>query len=100
MNKSLIISLIAALLLVIFAIQNAGETEITLWFWSFKGTLALVILISVIFGVLMSYVFTFPSIHKKNKTISAREDEIKKLKEQVISLQKLNPANQSNEAKP
>jgi uncharacterized integral membrane protein len=88
MNKYLIISLIAAIVLVVFAIQNAGEATIILWFWQFKGSQALIILISVILGILFSYFFSYPALRKKNKIISAKNDEIKKLNEQIKNLLK------------
>ena len=88
MNKYLIISLIAAIVLVVFAIQNAAEVPIKLWFWQFEGSQALIILFSVILGILISYFFTYPSLRKKNKIISGKNEEIKKLNEQIKSLVK------------
>lgn len=99
MNKSLIISLVAALLLIIFAIQNAEDVWIKFWFWRFQGSQALIIFISVVLGVLISYFFTIPSNRRKNKTISGKDDEIKKLKEQVMNMQHLKPSEPVNSPK-
>jgi uncharacterized integral membrane protein len=98
MNKSIIVSLIAALLLVVFSVQNAKIITIHLWFWSFDGTQALVIFISVVLGIFLSYVMVFGSIRKKNKSIDEKDKEIKSLKELLKnSAQKAEDKSQTKE---
>ncbi len=69
MQRSLIIGLVLAILLVIFALQNAQEVIITLYFWKFQSSLALLLLISLAIGVFLGAIFSVPSITKRNKKI-------------------------------
>lgn len=57
MSKSAIISIIAAILLVIFAVQNAEEAALTLFFWEFKMSLALMLLLLFAVGAGFGYFF-------------------------------------------
>ncbi|MGF1584526.1 MAG: lipopolysaccharide assembly protein LapA domain-containing protein [Bacteroidales bacterium] len=59
--------IIIALLLVIFAIQNSHEVTIHLWFWVFRTSLALGLVICVIFGFVLSLIYFYPTNRRKKK---------------------------------
>lgn len=69
----LIFALFFALLLVVFAVQNAQEVEIRFWFWQFSASLSLVLLVSIAIGVILSILFTTFAIRKKNIKRKAEE---------------------------
>jgi lipopolysaccharide assembly protein A len=79
----LIFALFFAILLVVFAVQNAQEVEIRFWFWQFSASLSLVLLISIGIGVMLSILFTTFAIRKKNIKKKAEEAE-RKLESQKI----------------
>ncbi len=72
--------LVIALLLVIFAIQNSHEVVISLWFWKFPTSLALALVICLISGFLLSFLYYLPLIRAKNGMIRKRDKDIARLK--------------------
>jgi putative membrane protein len=62
----LFLSLIVAAVAVIFSLQNTAITQINFLFWSFEGSLALVLLVAVALGVLISFLATLPTITRSN----------------------------------
>ncbi len=76
----LIILMILAILLVIFAIQNSQEVMINLLFWRFYTSMALALIICIVSGFLLSFLYFLPLLQVKNKILSAKEKEITRLK--------------------
>ena len=80
MQRSLIIGLLSALILVIFALRN--DTEVALYFlWGdpVKGSLSLILLVTIIIGVILGIIFSYPSILKQKKKVSENKKEVEKL---------------------
>lgn len=69
MHKGIIASLILAVLLVIFTLQNTAPVQIDLWFWSIHTSLALLVIVLLVAGALMAYLLTLPTLFNKDKTI-------------------------------
>jgi len=81
MQKSLIIGLVAALILTVFALRNDAIVSIYfLWGDPVKGSLSLILLITIIIGVILGIIFSVPSINKQSKLIQEKNKEIDKLK--------------------
>ena len=82
MQKSLIAGLLSALLLVIFALKNSSP--VTLDFVIGKpveGTpLSLVLLVTIIIGLFIGLLLSYPTIKKHKNIISENSAEITKLK--------------------
>ncbi|MFO7924423.1 MAG: LapA family protein [Bacteroidales bacterium] len=76
----LILLMIFALLLVVFAIQNSNEVVIQLWFWKFRTSMALAFVICIVSGFLLSFLYSLTLLHNKNKIIRAKDKELTKLK--------------------
>ncbi len=57
-----ILALLLALLAVVFALQNTGAVTITFLFWNFTGSLALVLIIALAAGILISFLAYLPSL--------------------------------------
>jgi len=69
MHKGIIASLILAVLLVVFTLQNTDQVQIDLWFWSIHTSLALLVIVLLVAGALMAYLLFLPTLFNKNKTI-------------------------------
>ena len=81
MQRTLIFALIAAIILVVFAIQNAAIVDLKLWFWEVRSSQALIILITLALGSLIGVLVSIPSRAKKNKEIERLKKELNMLKE-------------------
>ncbi len=81
MQRSLIVGLVSALLLVVFALRNSVPVELDFIIGNpVKGTpLSLVLLVSVIIGIFVGLLLSYPSIVKFKKSISENKAEITKL---------------------
>jgi uncharacterized integral membrane protein len=67
MSKSAIISIISAILLIIFAVQNSEIAALTLFFWEFKMSLALLLLIMFLLGAGFGYFFHIAIVLRKKR---------------------------------
>lgn len=101
MHKGVIASLVLSVLLVIFALNNSNPVTIDLW-WITKVeiSLALLVIVMLVVGILIGYLLLVPSVYRRNKTIKGKDSEIKKLKAQIAqgpSTQQKNEPTKSTE---
>lgn len=82
MQKSLIVGLLSALVLVIFALKNSSPVTIDFVIGKpVEGTpLSLVLLVTIIIGVVIGLLLSYPTIKKLKNNISDNNSEITKLK--------------------
>ena len=85
MQLWLIIAIIVAILAVIFALQNAIPITVSFLTWKFESSLALVLLIAIALGVLMSLMVSVPSKIKNMKLILNQKRKINEL-EQILQV--------------
>jgi uncharacterized integral membrane protein len=93
MQIFLIFALIIALLAVIFAIQNVAIVSISFFAWHIQGSLAVVLLVALGAGVLISILVSIPGIVKRGwnsasskKKFSSLETERDQLKSKVAEI--------------
>jgi putative membrane protein len=107
MQIFIIVALVIAGVAIVFALQNITAVTVTFLFWNFHASLALVLLLSVAVGVLISLLASLPglirgkwgavsqrkklaSLETENSANKKRadeaENEIKTLEEQLASL--------------
>lgn len=79
MQLQLIVAIIVAILAVVFALQNAVPITISFLTWRFESSLALVLLITLALGILMSLLVSVPSMIKRRKIISNQKKKIQVL---------------------
>lgn len=79
MQLLLIIGIVIAILAVVFALQNAVPIAVSFLTWRFESSLALVLLITLALGILMSLLVSVPSVIKKMKIISSQKKKIQEL---------------------
>ncbi|MCX7990540.1 MAG: LapA family protein [Proteobacteria bacterium] len=77
----LLILILISILVTIFAIQNSAIVSVSFFNRTFEGSLALVIILCYLIGVLSGFFYLIPSILRKNITIS-------ELKEKSVSINK------------
>jgi uncharacterized integral membrane protein len=73
MQRTLLIILVFAVLVAIFALQNSAEVVIKLWFWSIETSVALVVVLTFAAGALMGILFSIPRRKKKKVRDEAAE---------------------------
>lgn len=66
----LIFLIVISIFVVIFAVQNSNIVTVTLFNTKLEGSLALIIILCYLIGVLCGFIYIIPSIIKKNLTIS------------------------------
>ncbi|MEE8564243.1 MAG: LapA family protein [Atribacterota bacterium] len=79
MQLQLIVAIIVAILAVVFALQNAVPIIVSFLTWRFESSLALVLLITVALGVIISLLVSVPSKIKRIKLISSQKKKIQEL---------------------
>lgn len=110
MQGTIIFGLIFAILIAIFAIQNASIVALNILIWEFEISLAVVVLGSIIFGALVIGIFSYYKqfqLKRKNKNlkleIQSLKEELDELKEEKRRLEKYSPesvaANSAQKAK-
>lgn len=87
MQKTFIGILIIILAVVLFSLDNSKSITIDFWIWQIESNLSLVLIVSVFFGALCSFIFSLPYRSKKRKSIKSRDKKIKKLEEEIRLLE-------------
>jgi uncharacterized integral membrane protein len=100
MQKTFIGVLVVILLVVLFSLENAQPVSINLWLWSIKSNLSLVLILSVTFGALMSFLFSLPSRQTNKKQIREKKQRIKDLEKQLTEITKNAPSQKSSTNNP
>ncbi|MFO7815748.1 MAG: lipopolysaccharide assembly protein LapA domain-containing protein [Halanaerobiales bacterium] len=93
MQGTIIFGLIFAILIAIFAIQNASIVALNILIWKFEISLAVVVLGSIIFGALVIGIFSYFKqfqLRRKNKNlkleIQSLKDELENKEEEIVEL--------------
>jgi uncharacterized integral membrane protein len=68
MQIRLLAALAIAILAVFFALQNATPVDVNLLFWQIKGSLAVVLLITLLLGVVLSLLIAMPATVKRRRS--------------------------------
>ncbi len=86
----LIVALLIAVLAIIFAVQNAAPVTVTFLLWQFQGSLALILLLTFVLGVMVALLAVLPGIVRRSREIAG-------YKKKLAEVQRLTePAEQKN----
>ncbi len=85
MLLSLILGLIIGGVSVMFALQNVFPVTVTFLAWEITSSLALLIAISVIAGLIISALISIPGAISNAMTISGLKKEIKRLQDEAAT---------------
>jgi uncharacterized integral membrane protein len=83
----LLIAALIAVLAVIFALQNAVPITVSFLFWQVKSSLALILIVAFIAGLITSFLFNILSNIKRNRATASQEKEIEETKKEVTTVQ-------------
>lgn len=80
MQKSLIIGLLSALILVIFALKNSTSVQLDFIIGKpVQGSLSLILLVTIIIGIFVGLLLSYPTIKNLKNKISDNKTKIAKL---------------------
>ena len=74
--RQTIIAVIIAVLAVIFALQNATVSKLTLYFWEVNLSLALIIILTLVLGIATGMLLMMKRILRDKRTISELKKKI------------------------
>jgi lipopolysaccharide assembly protein A len=83
MRLSLVLALIIAVLAVVFALQNPLPVIVNFLPWELRGSLALVLLITLVLGVLVGLLVSLPSIFRKERRLNHQKKIIEELEHRL-----------------
>ncbi|MHB0989323.1 MAG: LapA family protein [Bellilinea sp.] len=76
MSILLVLALVIAIIAVIFALQNTAAVTVSFFFWQFHESLALVLLLTVILGVLIGILTILPGSIRSKWRISSQRKKV------------------------
>ena len=88
MQVFLFIAVLIAVLAVIFALQNAVPITVSFLFWKAESSLALILILAFIAGLITSFLFNFIAHIKRTRIDTPPEKQTKVPKEEYASLNK------------
>ena len=90
MHIFLFIAALIAILAVIFALQNAISITVSFLFWKAESSLALILILAFIAGLITSFLFNFISHIKRTRvgTTQEKQTEVPKKEDTSTSLSK------------
>lgn len=87
MAGTVLLILVIAVVAVVFGMQNTTPLTISFLFWSFQGSAALILVISMLLGVILGVLLVMPSFNARGRTAKDLRDEIKLLEDEKSKLQ-------------
>jgi putative membrane protein len=87
MQIFLFFALFIAVIAVVFAVQNTAPVVVSFFFWKFNGSLALVLLVSLAAGALISFFVSLPSNIKTRWTIRQQRKKLNELEANLAASQ-------------
>ena len=78
MRTTLIVSLVFAVIVVVFALQNPDETSLVLGPYTITTSLALIIIVTLVIGFLLGLLATVPKQWMRSRKVKKLEKELVK----------------------
>lgn len=78
-----ILGVVIAIAAILFAFQNSAIVTISLGVWQFKESLAIILLVTLGLGIIISLLLSIPTIIKKNWQISRQKKQIENLETEL-----------------
>lgn len=83
MYLSLIAALLLSLLMTIFAVQNAQQTQLSFMGWYFDGPLVIVVLLSFAAGALVAFLAILPGMLRRSIELSKQKTRLQACEQQL-----------------
>ena len=81
--KQTVLAAVVALAIVIFAVQNAGAVNVSFLFWEIRCSMALLLIIMMIAGILGGLMVSGATLRKKNSALKIADKRIAKLERRM-----------------
>jgi uncharacterized integral membrane protein len=85
MRVFIAVALILALLVTVFAVQNNQPTPISFLFWSIEGSLALVLMITLVLGIVIGVLLMVPGSVRNRLQVGDLQRSVHSLEQEVAS---------------
>lgn len=87
MELYLILAAILGIFVAVFAIQNAAAVTVKFLLWEFQSSLAVLIIISMLAGMLLVFLLSLPGRLKRRKELYDKQKKIKELERRLAELE-------------
>ncbi len=87
-----VFALLLILLVTIFAVQNNASIDIKLLFWEINGSLALVLVIALILGILIGFLVSTPTALRKRTQLSELRKRLRMVETDLEEARRAMPA--------
>lgn len=94
MQIFLILSILIAVALVLFAVQNSAVVTVSFLSLHYNGSLALILVVVFALGLLSGILISIPSLLRKSSTVREQKRRVKQLEEDSAIKTASNPASQ------
>ncbi|NPA49494.1 MAG: LapA family protein [Thermodesulfobacteria bacterium] len=96
MELYLILAAILGIFVAIFAIQNAVAVTVKFLIWEFQSSLAVLIIISMLAGMLLVFLLSIPGRIKRRKELYDKQKKIRELERRLAELEAQKSASQTS----
>ena len=76
MRFALVLSLLIAVVAIVFAINNPQEITVNLIFWQVRSTLAVTLVVTMLAGLVIGILASYPSIFRRSTKIRKLEKQL------------------------
>ncbi len=87
MEIYLILAAILGIFIAVFAIQNAAAVTVKFLLWQFESSLAVLIILAMLAGMLLVFLISLPGRIKRRKELYDRDKKIRELERQLQECQ-------------
>ena len=100
MRITFVFALLLILLVTIFAVQNNAMIEVNLLFWRVDGSLALVLVITIILGILIGLLLSTPTALRNRSQLSELRKRLRLVETDLEEARRAMPAPSPEKAAP
>ncbi len=87
MEVYLILAAVIGIFVALFAIQNAASVTVKFVIWQFESSLAVVIILAMLAGMLLVFLLSIPGRLKRRKELYNKQKRINELEKRVRELE-------------
>ncbi len=87
MEVYLILAAVVGIFVALFAIQNAASVTVKFIIWQFESSLAVVIILAMLAGMLLVFLLSIPGRLKRRRELYNKQKKINELEKRVQELE-------------
>jgi uncharacterized integral membrane protein len=78
-----ILAVLIAIVALVFAIQNAAPVTVTFLFWQLEASLALVLVLTFVLGLIVAFLATVPGLMRRSREIAGYKKKLGELQKMI-----------------